>query len=231
MVDIFVSYESSDRPRAEALQSLFEEFGWTVWIDREIPVGEAWEAHIDHELSSARLIVVLWGAQARRSEWVQREAEVALKTNRLLQIHATGLPLLPPFDAVQAVRMQSWSGESAHSERRRLLQAVAQRLGAEPSVLHRMESLSPDLPQLNYDLATALELAFHYCARQLECRRLAQAGELTEQSFDGIRESFSALCELLGAGAADDREGILHRMVEDFLVELERLVPMPGAVR
>jgi hypothetical protein len=231
MVDIFVSYESSDRPRAEALRSLFEQFGWSVWIDREIPVGEEWEAHIDQELNTARLIVVLWGAQARRSEWVQREAGVALKTNRLLQIHATGLPLLPPFDVVQAVRMQSWSGESAHSEQRRLLEAAAQRLGAEPSVLRRLESLSAELPRLNYDLGTALELAFHYCARQVECRRLAQSGDLTAQNFDSIRESFSALCELLGAGAADDREGILHRMVEDFQRELERLVPMPGAVR
>jgi hypothetical protein len=98
-------------------------------------------------------------------------------------------------------------------------------------VRRRIETLSQDLPPLNYDLAAALELAFHYCARQLECRRLAQTGELTAQNLDAIRESFSALCELLGAGAADDREGILHRMVEDFLHELEHLVPMPGAVR
>lgn len=230
-MDIFVSYESSDRPRAETLRSLFEDFGWTVWIDREIPIGEDWEAHIDHELSSARLIVVLWGAQARRSEWVRREAEVGLKTNRLLQIHATGLPLLPPFDALQAVRMQAWSGESAHSEQRRLLQAVAQRLGAGPATLQRIESLSSELPPLNYDLVAALELAFYYCARQLELRRLAQAGELTDQSFDAIQESFSALCKLLSAGATDDREGILHRMVKDFMDELERLVPMPGAIR
>jgi hypothetical protein len=76
-----------------------------------------------------------------------------------------------------------------------------------------------------------LQLAFHYCARQLECRRLAQTGELTAQDFAAIRESFSALSELLGAGVADDREGILHRMVEDFLLELERLVPVPRAVR
>jgi adenylate cyclase len=131
MVDIFVSYESSDRPRAEVLRSLFADFGWTVWIDREIPVGEDWDAHIDKELNAARLIVVLWGAQARRSEWVKREASVALKTNRLLQIHATGLPLLPPFDAVQAVRMQSWSGESAHSEHQRLI-TISQLLSSCP---------------------------------------------------------------------------------------------------
>jgi len=231
MVDIFVSYESSDRPRAEALRSLFEDFGWTVWIDREIPVGADWENHIENELWSARLVVVLWGAQARRSDWVQREARVGLDTNRLLQIHATGLPLLPPFDAIQAVRMQSWSGESAHSEQRRLLQAVAQRLAPDSATLRRIESLPPDLPKLNYDLAGALELAFHYCARQIECRRFALAGELTQRNFDEIRESFSSLCHLLGAGAGDDREGILHRMVEDFQVELEHLAPMPGAVR
>src|SRR4051812_44219629 len=131
MTDIFISYQSSDRPRAETLRSWFEEFGWSVWIDGQIDLGEGWEQRLEKELGAARLVVVLGGAQARRSEWVQREAHVALTDGRLLQIHATGLPLLPPFDAIQAVRMQSWSGEASHSERARLLAAVAQRLGAD----------------------------------------------------------------------------------------------------
>src|SRR6516225_7327947 len=32
MAEIFVSYKSSDRPRAETLKSWFEGAGWSVWI-------------------------------------------------------------------------------------------------------------------------------------------------------------------------------------------------------
>ena len=103
MADIFISYTSSDRPRAERLRSWFEAAGWTVWIDREIDLGEGWEERVQIELEHARLVVVLWSAQARRSEWVVREATAAHQSGRLLQIHATGLALLPPFDAVDPV--------------------------------------------------------------------------------------------------------------------------------
>src|SRR5215217_4234532 len=125
MADIFVSYASPDRPRAETLKGWLEEAGWTVWIDRYIELGEGWEPRIEQELQDANLVIVLWGAEARRSKWVEREALAAHQSGRLLQVHATGLPLLPPFDKFQAVRMQSWSGEPQHSERVKLLRAVA----------------------------------------------------------------------------------------------------------
>jgi hypothetical protein len=231
--DIFISYHSSDRPRAEALRSWFQELGWSVWIDRDIDLSEGWEERITDELAAARLVVVLWGAQARRSAWVQREAKAALDGGRLLQIHATGLPLLPPFDSVQAVRMQSWSGEALHSERKRLLAAVAQRLGAAQSVLEKIEPVSEALPDLHFDVTAALELAFHYCARQLESRRHALAREPQEQDWEEIRRAFSALIAQLhinDASSSDDREGILHMMVNDFLTQLELLAPHPGTI-
>ena len=136
MADIFLSYASDDRPRAERLRSWFDEAGWSTWIDREIELGENFEARIERELAAARLVVVLWGPSARRSEWVQREARAALEHGRLLQIHATALSLLPPFDEIQAVRMQGWSGGQSHSERLTLLSYVAERLGESlPAIL------------------------------------------------------------------------------------------------
>ena len=234
MTDIFISYKSSDRPRAETLRSWFEACGWSVWIDREIDIGEGWEQTIEKELNEARLVVVLWGADARRSEWVQRKARVALRDGRLLQIHATGLPLLPPYDQIQAVRMQAWSGEAAHSERVRLLAAVAERLGTSLPALSA-EARSEGKPtHLNYDLVEALQLAFYHCARQLEGRRHARDGMPQEQDWEEIRNSFTALLNCLRADEspdADDREGILHRMVEDFHDQLDVLVPHPGRVQ
>jgi TIR domain len=174
MTDIFISYKSSDRPRAETLKTWLEGAGWTVWIDRDIDVGEEWEKRVEHELVTARLVVVLWSAEARRSGWVRREANVALENGRLLQVRATGLPLIPPFDKLQAVRMQSWSGEASHSERVRLLAAVAQRLGCNlPDEVARIDP-SEDVTTQRHDVAETLELAFYYCARQLERVRLQE---------------------------------------------------------
>ena len=234
MADIFISYASPDRPRAERLKAWFEEAGWSVWIDREIDLGEGWEQRIQHELDDAALVVVLWGAAARRSEWVQREASIALQSGRLLQVHATGLPLLPPFDAVQAVRMQSWSGEAGHSERSKLLRAVAHRLGT--SLPPHLEVVTPEehLTAYHEETSEALELAFYYCARQVERVRLQrERGYNLASDFEEIEASFTAMLALVrtDAGTTDDREGVLHRLMEDFLNQLLLLVPDPNALK
>jgi adenylate cyclase len=107
-----------------------------VWIDREIDLGKDWEDTVRRELNAAEVVVVLWKAEARRSEWVRREAQVALESGRLLQMHTTELlPLPEPFDKFQAVRTQPRSGESGHSERVKLLGEVAERLA---SVFHEV---------------------------------------------------------------------------------------------
>src|SRR5262245_55171728 len=168
MADIFISYASSDRPRAERLKIWFEEAGWSTWIDRDIGLGEQWTDRIQTELESAKLVVVLWGAEARRSEWVQKEAVEALQSNRLLQVHATGLPLLPPFDTIQAVRMQSWSGESGHSERVKLLKAVADRMGAALPAQLAVAAPVEDLTAYPAGHRGGSRTCVFYCARQAE---------------------------------------------------------------
>src|SRR5579859_7685035 len=170
MADIFLSYTSSDRPRAEKLKAWFEEAGWSVWIDRDISLGEDWAHRIRKELESARIVVVLWGAEARRSEWVQREAIAAQQSNRLVQVHATGLPLLAPFDTIQAVRMQSWSGESGHSERIKLLSTIASRLGTTLPVHLGVVTPDEDLTAYQAAIGEASNLRFIIVpARLSEC--------------------------------------------------------------
>lgn len=234
MADIFISYASPDRPRAESLKAWFEEAGWSVWIDREIDLGEGWEQRIQDELDRATLVVVLWGAAARRSEWVQREATVAQQSGRLLQVHATGLPLLPPFDALHAVRMQSWSGEAGHSEQSKLLRAVANRLGT--SLPPLLDAATPEehLTAYHEEISEALELAFYYCARQVERVRLRRdRGYDLASDFEEIGASFAAMLTLVRTdpGTTDDREGVLHRLMEDFLNQLLLLVPDPNALK
>lgn len=234
MADIFLSYTSSDRPRAEKLKAWLEEAGWSVWIDRDISLGEDWAHRIQQELESARVVVVLWGAEARRSEWVQREAIAAQQSDRLVQVHATGLPLLAPFDTIQAVRMQSWSGESGHSERTKLLSTIASRMGTTLPAHLGAVTAEEDLTAYQAAIVEALELAFYYCARQIERVRLQRdRGSSDVSDFDEIRRCFTAMLALLrtDAGTTDDREGVLHRLMEDFLNQLLLLVPDSSALK
>ena len=223
MADILVSYASDDRPRAEMLRSWFEEAGWSTWIDRDIELGEDWEARIEQELIGARLVVVLWGPSARRSKWVQREALAALEQHRLLQIHATALPLLPPFDKLQAVRMQAWSGGHSHSERSKLLTSVAERLGTTLSQALSAPREGEKLSAYRVDVMQAVQLAFYYCARQTEYARLGRPGR-------ELAPCFQAMLELVRPddSVQTDEDGVLHRMADDFMHELLRLSPNPN---
>jgi len=234
MADIFVSYASSDRPRAETLKEWFEAAGWSAWIDRDISLSEDWADRIQRELDEARVVVVLWGAEARRSEWVQREASAAQESDRLIQIHATGLPLLHPFDTLQAIRMQSWSGEAGHSERVKLLRAIAARLGT--TLSGALDAMTPEerITAYHADVSETLGLAFYYCARQVERVRLQrERGYGDVSDFAEIGKCFTALLALLRTepGTTDDREGVLHRLMEDFLDQLLLLAPDPKALK
>ncbi|MGH6905280.1 MAG: toll/interleukin-1 receptor domain-containing protein [Geminicoccaceae bacterium] len=60
MAQIFLSYSSADRVRAEVLKNWFESLGWSVFWDREIPPGESWESYLLAHLDQADCVVVLW---------------------------------------------------------------------------------------------------------------------------------------------------------------------------
>lgn len=230
MADIFISYESSDRPRARVLRTWFEQLGWSVWMDDDIEASRDWEGAIKKELEAARVVVVLWGAQAMRSGWVNREASIARQDGRLVQIHATGLRLPSEFESIQAIRMQAWSIEVEHSEKTRLLTVVAKRLEAGPVVLRRIDAMATVLPPVNYDVVGTMEIAFYYCARQLESRLRMLSLEWNDEDLTKLRETFDCLNERLrsdGVAEPDDREGILHRMLNDFFEQLDGLAPLP----
>ena len=77
MADVFISYASEDRERAAKLASALGEHGWSVWWDRKIVAGQAFDQVIERELETAKSVVVLWSIHSVESEWVKNEASVA----------------------------------------------------------------------------------------------------------------------------------------------------------
>jgi hypothetical protein len=71
MVDVFVSYASRDRDAVKPLVDRLERAGWSIWWDREIGAGTAFDRKIEQALDQARCVVVVWSKAAVESEWVR----------------------------------------------------------------------------------------------------------------------------------------------------------------
>jgi hypothetical protein len=43
MADIFISYSSEDKTYVKGIAGMLEQQGWTVWWDRDIPIGQRFD--------------------------------------------------------------------------------------------------------------------------------------------------------------------------------------------
>jgi TIR domain len=124
MADIVLSYARENRQRAESLARALEDAGWSVWWDRAILPGTAYEQVIEAELSAARCVVVLWSAAARQSNWVCDEATVALGRRVLLSVLLDDSEPPLGFRQQQTADLARWTGSAADPEFERLTHGI-----------------------------------------------------------------------------------------------------------
>lgn len=129
MPDVFLSYAREDRPRAGHLADALAARGWTVWWDREIEYGQAFDLAIEKALEETRCVVVLWSPAAVQSRWVRAEAEDGAGREILVQALLEGVTLPLGVRALQAVDLSTWRGEAQHDGLQRLVAAVESVLG------------------------------------------------------------------------------------------------------
>ncbi|MGH7216734.1 MAG: toll/interleukin-1 receptor domain-containing protein [Nitrospiraceae bacterium] len=131
MADIFISYASVDRARAQILAEALPRQGRSVWWDRNIPPGKTFSQVIKEELDAAKCVIVVWSKASVASEWVEIEAAEAKQRGilvpALIDDVAKAIPL--EFRRLQAARLVDWQGESTHPEFHKLVEAVATVLG------------------------------------------------------------------------------------------------------
>jgi hypothetical protein len=133
MADVFISYASEDRDIAARLAAVLGARGLSVWWDRHIVIGEAFDHAIERELESAKSVVVLWSQHSTTSEWVKNEAAVAAERNVLLPalIAAVKLPL--EFRRKQTADLSDWQGDTSHPGYLALLAGITATIGGAPS--------------------------------------------------------------------------------------------------
>ncbi|MGH2822429.1 MAG: toll/interleukin-1 receptor domain-containing protein, partial [Thermoleophilaceae bacterium] len=77
MTHVFISYAREDRARAKRLAEALVARGLSVWWDREILAGQAFDDVIEAELERAKSVIVLWSKHSVVSDWVKGEATEA----------------------------------------------------------------------------------------------------------------------------------------------------------
>jgi WD40 repeat protein len=125
MTDVFISYAREDRETAQRLAAALEARGWSVWWDREIPVGHSFDQVIEQQLDAAKSVVVLWSQDSAASEWVKNEAAFAAEKGVLIPavLLSNARPPLE-FRRRQTADLEGWRGDPGHAGFRRLCDAI-----------------------------------------------------------------------------------------------------------
>jgi adenylate cyclase len=112
MADIFVSYGRSTEAQAQQVAEMLRSAGYSVWRDDELPAHRSYGEVIEERLRSAKAVVVLWSAEAARSQWVRAEADVAREAGTLVQITIDGTMPPIPFNQIQCADLNGWTGDT-----------------------------------------------------------------------------------------------------------------------
>ena len=83
MADIFISYSSRDRKKAEQLIELLSSAGLSCWIDQSgIDVATSWSGEIVDAIDGCKALVVLLSSTSVQSKNVIREVALAFEKNK-----------------------------------------------------------------------------------------------------------------------------------------------------
>jgi TolB-like protein/Tfp pilus assembly protein PilF len=129
---VFVSYARPDEKAAKAIIKALEQSGFSVWWDGLIPGGERFGAHISAALEGARAVVVLWSANASRSDWVKDEASYGRDRHRLIPLSIDGSEPPLGFRQFQCIDISKAGARRGSPAMQRAIAALAEIMGRSP---------------------------------------------------------------------------------------------------
>ncbi|HEV2362794.1 MAG TPA: TIR domain-containing protein [Caulobacteraceae bacterium] len=140
MSDIFISYARSTAAKAQQAAEALRALGYGVWRDDELPAHRAYAEVIAERLSTAKAVLVIWSAEAVKSEWVQSEADQARADRKLVQMSIDGARLPMPFDRIQCADLSNWDGDLEAPGWRKVVASVAELVGRGAPAANRAET-------------------------------------------------------------------------------------------
>ena len=145
MADVFVSYARADEQVAVKVAEALRDEGYPVWRDDELPAHRAYAEVIEERLKSAKAVLVLWSAEAAKSQWVRAEADAARAAGTLVQAVLDGSIPPMPFNQIQCADLSEWDGSSDAAGWRKLKASIKALAGAPPSAEKTTRSRSRPL--------------------------------------------------------------------------------------
>ena len=129
MGHVFVSYARVDEDLAADIADGLREAGYEVWRDDELPAHRSYAEVIEERIKGASAVVVLWSAEACKSQWVRAEADTARSALTLIQASLDGTIPPLPFNQIQCADLKGWDGQRNSPGWRKLLASVAELAG------------------------------------------------------------------------------------------------------
>src|SRR6478672_3939477 len=124
MSHVFISYARSDEDLAREIADGLREAGYEVWRDDELPAHRSYADVIEERINAAQAVVVLWSAEAAKSQWVRAEADSARASLSLVQVTLDGTIPPMPFNQIQCADFKGWDGQRSTPGWNKLLASV-----------------------------------------------------------------------------------------------------------
>lgn len=102
--EVFMSYARPSAALAVAAAEALRREGHTVWFDEALPAHGMYAEVIEAKLRGAKAVLVLWSEEAVKSPWVRGEAELALKSGKLVQLSVDAATPPLPFNQIQCLK-------------------------------------------------------------------------------------------------------------------------------
>src|SRR3954449_10247889 len=124
MAHVFISYARSDEQLASLIADSLLEDGFEIWRDDELPAHRAYADVIEERVKGAAAVVVLWSAEAAKSQWVRAEADTARSAQTLVQATIDGSVPPLPFNQIQCADLQQWDRKASSPGWTKLMSSV-----------------------------------------------------------------------------------------------------------
>jgi adenylate cyclase len=139
MSHVFISYARPDESLASLVAETLREGGFEVWRDDQLPAHRGYAEVIEERIAGAGAVVVLWSADAAKSQWVRAEADTARTSLTLIQASLDGTVPPMPFNQIQCADLKGWDGNPSAGWRK-LIASVTELAGSPGSVEQSRES-------------------------------------------------------------------------------------------
>lgn len=208
MQDIFFSYSTQNRRKVKALVDILINCGWTVWWDQTIGAGEEWSDEIIDKLHNSKCVIIAWSRTAIKSEWVLKEAKIALNGNKILPILLEPVKIPNEFAHVQSERLTAWDGAKQTYNIEKFIHAVEKILGKSSSNVSDkyFKETVEEIERIE-----AAEAAIEYCTALF-----ASMKDRNENSMERVRVGYERLQHSLSPMTDEDLHDFLERYFEEF---------------